>query len=205
MATLVAIDIEGKVGQEVEVAVIVYGGNLKDVAAKLYHLLPQDVRSVESEAPYCHGIDVKELVKMKLWNRKDMMRDIGDLMKFLVDPCIISADESENSDIWRFSREWDYPYVNIPLPKWEKRISHPIHVQIVKEKKAGYLEVDNVRCPFLTLHQIPVDRKTRETGGAHCGLADTLELVRYVHDLNLHDLISRASRDSTAIQLSSFC
>ena len=205
LATLVAIDIEGQVGQEVEVAIIIYGGNLKDVAAKLYHLLPQDVQSVEKEAPFCHGIDVKELAKMKLWTRKEMMRDIGDLIKFLVDPCIISADESENSDVWRFSREWDYPYVNIPLPKWEKRVSHHIHVQIVKEKMSGYLEVADVRCPFLTLHQIRVDKKTRETGGAHCGLADTLELVRYVHDLNIHDLISRASRDNPAAQLSSFC
>ena len=131
-----------------------------------------------------------------------MMEDILNSLNSLSNPCIVSADENEESDVKEFSKDWNFPYVNVPLPKWNVRADHPIHVKVVKAKKENTLICDGVQCDFKVLHSIKVDDKTAERGGAHCALSDTVELLHFIHDRNLHSLISRASRDSWHSHLS---
>jgi len=82
-----------------------------------------------------------------------------------------------------------------PLLPWSKRIECPLHVAVAKDKRSNKLLVDGVSCNFEEVHAIQVDDITNERGGAHCSLADTFELILYIHERNLHSLISRASRD----------
>jgi hypothetical protein len=190
---ILAIDIEGQVGNEVELAWVLYDPDTKRHTAKVCHTRPKDIGQVRREAEYCHGIDVKKLLIASLWDRQDVLLEVREMCRDTSDVIVISADEGSNSDIARLTAGWGINYINVPLTKWCIRPSTNAHKLARELQSRDVVSVYGAVCQYMELHSVPIRKKKSEPQGlGHCALIDAFEVIQHVMDNQLERLISRA-------------
>jgi hypothetical protein len=179
---LLCIDIEGPEEDVLEIAWAFYEPFTGALEAEVRYIQPKSMRKIREDAPFCHGIDARELSMRKLCSEQDVWLEIQTATRTRHKLLIISADENPESDIYTKVKLWNVPYQNVPLPKWVMRPTTHAHQDTVKLKNSGEINLADATCPFSKLHGI-------RNSGAHCALADVNELIEHVKNNQLAQLL----------------
>ena len=91
---------------------------------------------------------------------------------------IVSADAARSSDVYHLTKDWQYQYTNVELPKWDKRLDYWAHKEVREQHlRQGIVSVCGVTCEYVVLHSIPtVKNKKSVVEGPHCALIDAAEI-----------------------------
>lgn len=154
--------------------------------AELRHVLPKDIKEAKKNAHFCHGINIVRLNQMELCREETVWREVETVAKAQTDLLIVSADESETSDVFRKVESWGIPYHNVPLPRWETRTACHAHKVAQQLKLAKVVEFAGAVCPYRDLHSMQIySNKKSAQSGAHCALVDVCELLAHIDDKQL--------------------
>jgi hypothetical protein len=191
---LLAIDLEGKEYNVLEIAWILYHTNSKEMhAAGVRYVKPNDVAAARDDARYCNGISVSMLNELGTEPEEVIWKDLEDMCRQFSQIVIVSADLSPESDIKRKTSHWKLPYINVPLPLWAIRTQQNAHLVTLKLKRGGVVKVLAAQCPYADLHSIRLcDHDKNRASGAHCALLDVHELIQHIEDNFLTAILYKA-------------
>jgi hypothetical protein len=190
--TILAIGIEGMIGNEVEIAWSLYDVKTGEQTAELHYLSPKNPTAVTKEARYCHGIDARDIPSHKKEKREAVLENLKRVAKSRENIVVVSADESPNSDIAQLVQDWNVHYVNIPLPPWRIRTRQNAHIEAQRLKESGIVEYEGATCEYQRIHRVQLaDYSGNRASGAHCALLDVAELVQHIKDNGIHQYLTK--------------
>jgi hypothetical protein len=193
------IDIEGNHPEPAEIAVILCDeDSLLDV--KIFHIRVRNRALFSQGSKHCHGMDFNQLNKIAKFELQEATSIIRNWLESLNNVTVLSADESENSDVSEFVNGWKLKYLNVPLPRWEYRIETQAYKETQLNKPHEY-SVGNVMCPYKMLHKnanLKPTVKNSLKSGSHCALIDVHQLFLHLKYDNLWSMIKRLT-DSAQI------
>jgi hypothetical protein len=191
-------DVEGQSPKLAEISVVLCN-ETELIEARIFHLKVSDEESVRKGARFCHGIAVKELAKLAKYTEEEALREIRSWLEgqktFVT---VLSADESENSDVSRLVRNWMVRYVPVSLPRWTERESTKAYLETQRCKPA-VVKVLTAECPYERLHKKSLLSKKIQKAvvdGPHCSLIDCQHLHRHIQVNHLWPMIIRLSTHS---------
>jgi hypothetical protein len=192
------IDVEGQSPRLVEISVLLCSES-ELIEARIFHLKVSDEESMCEGARYSHGMAVSELAKLAKYTEKEALEEIRSWLEsqktFVT---VLSADESENSDVSRLVRGWMVRYVAVSLPRWTERVLTKAY-QEIQAYKPAVVRVLSAECPYKQLHRANLLSKkvrTAVTDGPHCSLLDCRHLYRHIELNHLWPMIKRLSTHS---------
>ena len=81
---------------------------------------------------------------------------------------------------------WGFPYLNIPLPRWNVRTKQNAHIKAQQLTADGFVELEKTQCPYQLLHSAQlIDYEGPRVSGAHCALKDVKEHLQHILDNRL--------------------
>jgi hypothetical protein len=100
---------------------------------------------------YCHGMDYEVLMSIATHNQEAAVKEVRERVEGYSKTIgevitVLSADESQESDVSQMVDGWRVKYFNVKLPRWKDRENSQAYLetQITKEAR---VRVKEVECP----------------------------------------------------------